>query len=84
VRVQSRPPNPGLHAHVAVHLISVIAHDFSTLPDGSEYTHAPLPEHTEPWNCMKGVGADVRLTLMTLQDMNVKICKDQLLRIDGR
>jgi hypothetical protein len=62
VRVQALPPNPVLQAHVAVHLISVIAHDFSTLPDGSEYTQAPLPEHTEPWNGMKGVGADVRLS----------------------
>ena len=48
VSVQSLPPNPVLQAHLAVHLISVIAHDLSTLPDGSEYTHAPLPEHTEP------------------------------------
>lgn len=48
VRVQSLPPNPSLHAHVAVHRTSVMAHDFSPLPDGSEYTHAPFPEHTEP------------------------------------
>jgi hypothetical protein len=72
VRVQALPPNPGLHAHVAVHLISVMAHDLSTLPDGSEYTHAPFPEHTEPWSGMKGVRAIVRLIVMTLQDMNVK------------
>ena len=49
VRVQSLPPNPSLHAHVAVHRTSVIEHDGSTVPDGSEYTHAPFPEQTEPW-----------------------------------
>ena len=49
-----------------------MAHDFSTLPDGSEYTHAPFPEHTEPRNNMEGVGATVRRLVMTLQDVIVK------------
>jgi hypothetical protein len=48
VSVQSLPPNPSLHAHVAVHRTSVMEHDGSTVPDGSECTHAPFPEHTEP------------------------------------
>lgn len=48
VREQSIPPNPVLQAHIAVHRTSARVHDVSTLPDGSEYTQTPFPEHTEP------------------------------------
>ena len=51
--MQSAPPNPFVHAHVAVHRTSVIEHDLSTVPEGSEYTQAPFPEHTEPLQCKR-------------------------------
>ena len=49
--IQSRPPYPLLHTHVALQVASDTVQRARVRPEGSEYLHAPFREQTVPVRC---------------------------------